>query len=73
MTDCGKWEISFTSSVTRAKYYSPTENLTVDEIIVPFKGKVIFKQYIPKKHRWCGIKIYKLCDSKEYTSDMSVY
>jgi hypothetical protein len=47
-----------------AKYYSPIEYLAIDEIVVLFKGRVIFKQYIPVKHKWFGIKIYKLCDSK---------
>jgi hypothetical protein len=50
-----------------AKYYSPTEHLAVDEIIVLFKGRVVFKQYILKKHKCFGIKIYKLCDPKGYT------
>jgi hypothetical protein len=39
-----------------AKYYSPTEHLAVHEIIVLFKGRVVFKQYIPKKHKRFGIK-----------------
>jgi hypothetical protein len=56
-----------------AKYYSPIEHLAVDEIIVLFKGRVVFKQYIPKKHKRFGIKIYKLCDSKSHTYNMSVY
>ena len=47
-----------------AKYYSLTKHVAVDENIVPFRGRVIFKQYIPKKHQWFGIKLYKLCDSK---------
>jgi len=34
-----------------AKYYSLKEHLAVDEIIVLFKGTVIFKQYIPKRHK----------------------
>jgi hypothetical protein len=34
-----------------AKYYSPTEHLAIDEVIVLFKVRVIFKQYIPKKHK----------------------
>jgi len=38
---------------------------------VLFKGIVIFKQYIPKKHKWFGIKLYRLCCSKGY--DMTVY
>jgi hypothetical protein len=56
-----------------AKYCSPTEHLAVDEINVLFKGKLVFKQYIPKKHKRFGIKIYKLCDSKGYTYNMRVY
>jgi hypothetical protein len=56
-----------------AKYYSPTEHLANNEIIVLFKGRVVFKQYIPKKHIRFGITIYKLCDSKGYTYNMSVY
>ena len=58
---------------TYAKYYSSTKHLAVDEIIVPFKGRVIFILYIPKKHKRFGIKLYKLCDSKVYTYNMTVY
>jgi hypothetical protein len=47
--------------------------LAVDEVIVLFKGKVAIKQYIPKKHKRFGIKIYKLCDMTGYTYDMEVY
>jgi hypothetical protein len=36
--------------------------LAVDEVIVKFKDRVIFRQYIPKKRKSFGIKIYKLCD-----------
>ena len=38
-----------------------------------YKGRVVFQQYIPKKHKRFGIKIYKLCDSLGYTYDMSMY
>jgi hypothetical protein len=40
---------------------------------VLFKGRVIFKQYVPKEHKRFGIKIYKLCNMNGYTYDMSVY
>jgi len=53
--------------------YNPTEHLAVDEVIVLYKGRVVFQQYIPKKHKRFGIKIYKLCDSLGYTYDMSMY
>ena len=47
---------------TFSKFYSPSEYLAVDEVIVWFKGRGIFRQYIPKKHKSFGIKIYKTCD-----------
>ena len=53
--------------------YNPREHLAVDEVIVSYKGRVVFRQYIPKKHKRFGIKIYKLCDSLGYTYDMSAY
>jgi len=53
--------------------YNPTEHLPVDEVIVLHKGRVVFRQYIPKKHKRFGIKIYKLCNSLGYTYDTSVY
>jgi hypothetical protein len=56
-----------------AKYYSPTEHLAVDEIIALFKGRVVFKQYIPKKYKCFGIRVYKLCDSKGHMYNVRVY
>jgi len=56
-----------------AKFYNPLEHLAVDKVIVKFKGRVIFRQYIPKKRKCFSIKIYKLCDESGYTYDMSVY
>jgi len=59
---------------TFSKFYNHSKNLAIDEVIVPFKGRVIFKQYIPKKKRKrFGIKMFKLCDSTDYTYDMKVY
>jgi len=56
-----------------SKFYNPSEHLSVDEVIVKFKGRVLFKQYIPKKHKCFSIKMFKLCDSTGYTYDMNVY
>jgi len=50
-----------------AKHYSLTEHFAFDEIILLFKGTVIVKEYIPKKHKWFGNKLYRLCNSKGYT------
>jgi hypothetical protein len=53
--------------------YHATENLALDKVIVKFKGRVVFWQYIPKKCKRCGIKLYKLYDSNGYMYDMAVY
>ena len=34
-----------------AKFYNPLEHLVVDKVIVKFKGRVVFRQYIPKKRK----------------------
>lgn len=49
----------------RQKYKSlltPYRNLCVDESIVPFKGRLSIKQYLPKKRNRFGIKLFVLCD-----------
>jgi len=50
-----------------SKFYNPSEYLAVDEVIVKFKGRTVFKQYIPKKRKCFSIKMFKLCDSTGYT------
>jgi hypothetical protein len=55
-----------------SKFYNPSEHLAVDEVIVKYQGRVIFRQYIPKKHKSFWIKIYRLCDETGYTYDMTV-
>ena len=45
----------------------------MDEVTVKFKGRVIFRLYIPKKRKHFCIKIYKLCDESGYTYYMRVY
>ena len=47
--------------------------MAADEVIINFNGRVISRQYIPKKRKYLGIKIYKICDESRYTYDMRVY
>lgn len=44
-------------------YYTPGENVTIDEMLVPFRGRCSFKMYMPKKPSKYGIKIMCMCDS----------
>jgi len=50
-----------------SKFYNPSEHLAVEEVIVKFKGRVVFKEYFPKKRKRFSIKMFKLCDSTGYT------
>jgi hypothetical protein len=47
-----------------AKFGTFSKHLAVDKVHVEFRGRVIFKQYIPKK---CfSVKIYKLWSLKAH-------
>ena len=70
------WKIRDLFEIIRtnfSKFYNPSEQLTVDEVIVKFKERVLFKQYVPKKRKRFGIKMFRLCNSTGYTYDMNVY
>jgi len=51
------------------KFYNPSEHVAVDKVIVIFKGRFIFWQYIPKKRKSFSIKIYKLYDESGHAYD----
>lgn len=54
--------------------FNPDRNLTVDEQLVPFKGRCRFRQYMPKKPAKYGIKIWAACDAKtSYAWRLQVY
>lgn len=46
-----------------SRTYSPGETLTIDEQLVPYRGRCPFKQYIPSKPDKYGMKMFWLCDS----------
>lgn len=47
--------------------YKPGCKLVVDESMVPFRGRLGIKQYIPGKANKYGMKIYKACTPEGYT------
>lgn len=54
--------------------FTPFQYVTIDEKLEAFRGRCIFRQYIPNKPNKYGIKIYALCDPKVfYTCKMEVY
>ena len=44
--------------------YVPSKNISIDESIIGFKGRLSWIQYIPKKPTKWGIKAWVLADSK---------
>lgn len=54
--------------------FSPNKNLCIDESIIVFKGRLLFKQYIPSKRHRFGIKMFVLCDVETgYIIDFIIY
>ena len=54
--------------------YRPTQHVCIDEAMVPWKGRLTFKQYIPSKPDRFGVKLYSLCESESsYLLDFDVY
>ncbi|KAF4530225.1 hypothetical protein B566_EDAN018301 [Ephemera danica] len=54
--------------------YVATEHVTIDEMLVKFRGNCPFRQYIPSKPGKYGIKIHALCDAVlPYTIKMEIY
>ena len=51
----------------------PHEYITVDECIVPFKGKVKIRQYIPRKPHTTGIKIFLMNDGNGFLWKCGLY
>jgi hypothetical protein len=54
--------------------YIASENVTIDETLVGFRGRAPFRQYIPSKPSKYGIKIFALCDAETfYTLNLEIY
>ncbi|XP_050413604.2 piggyBac transposable element-derived protein 4-like [Patella vulgata] len=46
------------------RMFTPGRNLSVDEAMIAFNGRLSWKQYMPKKPVKWGIKLWCLCDSE---------
>ncbi len=54
--------------------FNPGPDITVDECLVPFRGRCSFKQYMPSKPAKYGVKIWAACDARtSYAWNMQVY
>ncbi|CAI6351009.1 unnamed protein product [Macrosiphum euphorbiae] len=51
----------------------PGEYMAIDESMVPFRGRLKFRQYIPGKAHKYGVRLFKICEVNGYTHDVNVY
>ena len=59
---------------TFVEHYVPSRDLSIDEQMIGTKGRISFLQYLPKKPKKWGIKIWVLADSSiGYVSGFDVY
>ena len=56
------------------RYYAPAKEISVDESMIPFKGRTGILQYLPKKPNKWGLKAWGLADAKSgYMWNWSLY
>lgn len=54
--------------------YRPSAYVTIDEMLVPFRGRCAFRMYMPKKPKKYGIKVMCLADAKtSYLCNAYIY
>ena len=54
--------------------YDLAQEVAIDESLLLWKGRLLFKQYLPLKRSRFGVKLYKLCEScTGYTYRFQVY
>ena len=56
-----------------AHLYIPPKNLALDESMVLWRGRLVFRQYIKNKRHKYGIKCYELCTHDGLVFRVSIY
>ncbi|XP_050065151.1 piggyBac transposable element-derived protein 1-like [Aphis gossypii] len=51
----------------------PSHGMCIDESMIAFQGRLVFKQYIQTKRHRYGVKVFKLCVSPCYTLKFKIY
>lgn len=49
------------------------QRVSIDEMIIPYKGRLTYKVYIKNKPKKWGIKIYAMCTTDGYLGHLEVY
>ncbi|GBL84787.1 PiggyBac transposable element-derived protein 4 [Araneus ventricosus] len=54
--------------------YIPKQDISIDESLIGYKGRLGWKQYIPTKRSRFGVKLFQLCESESgYIWNSSIY
>ena len=53
--------------------YIPGSVVSIDESMIPWRGRLLFRQYIPGKAHKYGVKMYKLAATNGYTWNYTIY
>ncbi|KAJ8938073.1 hypothetical protein NQ314_011616 [Rhamnusium bicolor] len=53
--------------------YEPEENVSLDESLLLYRGRLSFRQYIKGKKAKYGIKFYELCSPNGYVHNIELY
>jgi len=53
--------------------FTPGKELSIDESMVLWRGRLVFRQYIPGKRHKYGVKLYLLSDPSGYVLDALIY
>ena len=53
--------------------YVPSCNISIDESLLLWKGRLSFKQYIPLKRARFEVKSFMLCEDSGYTFSLKIY
>ncbi|XP_055918325.1 piggyBac transposable element-derived protein 4-like [Eupeodes corollae] len=47
--------------------------MVIDETVIPWRGRLVFRQYIPNKAHPYGIKLFNLCSTEGFTWSTKIY
>ncbi|KAJ2954434.1 hypothetical protein O0L34_g2704 [Tuta absoluta] len=56
-----------------SEIYTPYVNICIDESMMLWRGRLVFRQYIKNKKHKYGIKLYKLCESNGIVIKIRIY
>ena len=53
--------------------YCPNKNISIDESMMLWKERLVFRQYVKNKRHKYGIKFYELCESDGIVLKVKIY